>query len=285
MVSEDWASLPAAVRRAIESRTGAVAATVSPDNGRNSDFLATLQTSQGPCFVKGVLTGTRRARAQQTEARVGARPNSAAPRLLWEVTADGWHVLGFEALSGHHPSLAPGSPDLPMVAETVAAMARELSPSPVELEKSTDQWAWSAPWRRLSKSDRELDSWDKAHLPELLEWERRGIEAVNGNSLVHGDMHPLNILVSDRARVVDWAWSSVGAPWLDPAALVLRLIADGHTPEQAEEWAKAIAAYRDTPAEAVTAFAVLVFGMWAYRGVFPGLTDVARQYVRHRLGA
>ncbi|RJQ85073.1 phosphotransferase family protein [Amycolatopsis panacis] len=130
-----------------------------------------------------------------------------------------------------------------------------LSPSPVELEKSTDQWAWPAPWRRLSKSDRELDSWDKAHLPELLDWERRGIEAVNGNSLVHGDMHPLNILVSDRARIVDWAWSSVGAPWLDPAALVLRLIADGHTPQQAEEWAKAIAAYRDAPADAVTAFA------------------------------
>ncbi|RJQ85072.1 hypothetical protein D5S19_14845 [Amycolatopsis panacis] len=129
MVSQDWASLPAAVRRAIESRTGAVAATVSPDNGRNSDFLATLQTAHGR-FVMGVLTGTRRARAQQTEARVGARPNSAAPRLLWEVTADGWHVLGFEALSGHHPSLAPGSPDLQMVAETVAAMARELKPVP-----------------------------------------------------------------------------------------------------------------------------------------------------------
>jgi hypothetical protein len=284
MASQEWANLPATVRQAIENRTGTVVATVSPDNGRNSDFLATLQTSHGPCFVKGVRTGTRRARAQQTEARVGAWPNSAAPRLLWDVTADGWHVLGFEAVTGHHPSLAPGSPDLPMVAETAAAMARELTPSPVELEKSTDQWAWSAPWRRLSKPDRELDNWDKGHLSELLDWERRGIEAVHGNSLVHGDLHPLNILVADRARVVDWAWSSVGAPWLDSAALVLRLIAEGHTPDQAEEWANAIPAYWEAPADAVTAYAVLVFGMWTYRGMFPGLTDVARQYVRYRLG-
>ncbi|MGW4485136.1 phosphotransferase family protein [Amycolatopsis sp. NPDC004368] len=285
MASQDWEEIPAAVRRAVEKETGAVSSAISPADGRNSDLLATLQTERGCFFIKGVLADTRRVRMQQIEAQVNpVLPHSVAPRLLWEVKSSGWSLLGFEHVAGHHANLAPGSPDLTSVADSAATMARTLAECTLDLPDAAEQWSWSAPWRRLSKAtDRELDAWDRQHLDELVEWERKGLELVRGDSLVHGDLHQLNILVADRARVVDWAWSSIGAPWLDPVALTLRLVADGHTPTQAEEWAQQIPPYREAPADGVTAFAILIMGMWAYRGAFPQLIDVARQYVRHRV--
>jgi len=287
MASQSWEEIPAAVRRAIENETGRVSSSTAPENGRNSDFLATLHTDRGYFFVKGVLAGSRRARMQRIEATVNpALPHSVAPRLLWEVESSGWSVLGFERADGHHANLAPGSPDLDLVADSAATMAHALARCTLDLPAAADQWAWNAPWRRLSTApDHDFDPWDRQHLDELVDWERRGLDLVRGNSLVHGDLHPLNILVSERACVVDWAWASIGAPWLDGVALTLRLIADGHTPAEAEQWARQVAQYREAPADGVTAFAVLVMGMWAYRGAFPQLTEVARQYVRYRTKA
>ncbi|WP_244223836.1 phosphotransferase [Amycolatopsis circi] len=285
MSSQAWEEIPATVRRAVEKETGKVSCSVSPSDGRNSDFLATLQAERGCFFVKGVLAGSRRERMQQIEAKANpVLPRSVAPRLLWEAEAGGWSLLGFEQVAGQHANFEPGSPDLPLVADAAVTMARELARCSLDLPSAAEQWAWASPWRRLSKqADSDLDQWDRRHLDELVEWERQGIDWVRGDSLVHGDLHPLNILVADRARVVDWAWSSLGAPWLDAASLVLRLVADGHTPAQAEEWARRIPVYRDAPDQGITAFSVLVLGMWTYRGAFPRLTEVARRYVRHRL--
>lgn len=285
MSSQAWEEISALVRRAVEKETGKVSRSVSPSDGRNSDFLATLQAERGRFFVKGVLVGSRRERMQQIEAKVNPLlPRSVAPRLLWEVEAGGWSLLGFEHVAGRYANLEPGSPDLPLVTDTAVTMAQALAQCSLDLPSAAEQWAWASPWRRLSKqADSELDRWDRRHLDELVEWEREGIDWVRGDSLVHGDLHPLNILVADRARVVDWAWSSLGASWLDATSLVLRLVADGHTPAQADEWARRIPAYRDAPDQGITAFSVLVLGMWTYRGSFPRLTEVARSYVRHRL--
>ncbi|MFE3171280.1 phosphotransferase [Amycolatopsis sp. NPDC059090] len=285
MSSRAWEDIPAPVRRAVEKETGKVSSSVSPSDGRNSDFLATLQAERGRFFVKGVRAGTRQERMQRIEAKANpGLPHAVAPRLLWEAEADGWSLLGFEHVAGRHANLEPGSPDLPLVADAAVTMAQALAGCSLDLPSAAEQWAWSSPWRRLSKQpDGKLGLWDRRHLDELVERERQGIDWVRGDSLVHGDLHPLNILVSDRARVVDWAWSSLGAPWLDATSLVLRLVADGHTPAQAEEWARRIPAYRDAPDRGITAFSVLVLGMWTYRGAFPRLTEVARRYVRHRL--
>ncbi|MEV8612737.1 phosphotransferase [Amycolatopsis sp. NPDC051373] len=286
MAGQDWQEIPDAVRRAVEKETGSVSSAVSPSDGRNSDLLATLQAERGRFFVKGVVAGTRRARMQQVEAAVNpVLPRTVAPRLLWEVEADGWSVLGFEHVNGRHAELRPGSRDLPLVVESVATMVSSLARCRLDLQTASEQWEWMSPWRRLSKSTPdELDPWDQKHIEQLIECERHAIQSVRGDSLVHGDLHPLNILVSERARVVDWAWSTIGAAWLDAAALVLRLVAAGHTPAQAEEWANQISAYRDAPDRAVTAFAVLIMGAWVYKGAFPQLNEAARQYVQYRLG-
>jgi thiamine kinase-like enzyme len=36
-----------------------------------------------------------------------------------------------------------------------------------------------------------------------------------GDTLLHTDLNPHNLLIADRAYLVDWAWATRGAAWLD----------------------------------------------------------------------
>jgi hypothetical protein len=57
-----------------------------------------------------------------------------------------------------------------------------------------------------------------------------------GDTLLHTDYNPENILITPdgTARLIDWAWPTCGAGWIDPCCLLIRLIAAGHTAHQAE---------------------------------------------------
>ena len=51
-----------------------------------------------------------------------------------------------------------------------------------------------------------------------------------GGSLAHTDWMPDNILIAHgRAWLVDWAWPTLAAAWIDPASWLLRIMARGHT--------------------------------------------------------
>ncbi|WP_053703386.1 hypothetical protein [Streptomyces sp. WM6368] len=55
----------------------------------------------------------------------------------------------------------------------------------------------------------------------------------DGDALLHTDRFPTNILVTgDGLRVVDWAWASRGAAWIDAALRAVWLIRSGHSPQQ-----------------------------------------------------
>ncbi|QUH02124.1 hypothetical protein HUO13_16185 [Saccharopolyspora erythraea] len=294
MIRRDWDELPAGVRAAIEDQCGNVTRVVLPAAGRNSDVSATLHTGGGHVlFCKGVRLDSPRARMHRHEAQVNPYlPFGVAPGVLWQVEVDGWLLLGFEHAPGRHADLTPGSPDLPLLADTLRMLGSALTPAPVEAPRLAEQWARLAAWRRLAH-DRETEpaGWLRNRLAEFVDRELRAFEAVDGDSLVHTDLHPLNVLVSDRARVIDWAWSRRAAPWVDAALLVLRLIDSGHAPEAAERWvAEAVPAWSAVNEEVRTDFAVAVLGVWQHMArTDPGLhrvplVDVARRWVAYRLG-
>jgi hypothetical protein len=80
-----------------------------------------------------------------------------------------------------------------------------------------------------------------------------------GTSLLHTDWHSFNVLMTeDRAWLVDWAWATRGAAFIDPALLVPRLIAAGHTPAEAEGWAEKSAVWRGADQGAITLFSLAV---------------------------
>lgn len=219
-----WEELPEEVRGEISRRTdGLISA--EPAAGGSAEIALVLSTeSAGRVFVKG----TQGAR-NKIELRVQSFLPDIAPRLLWHAEASGYLLLAFEYTEGRPAVLAPGSRDLPLIALALSGLSRFTCPHlpvlPVE-----ERWAPFAD--------------DPS--PLLL---------IGGNNLVHTDLTAENFVIGDQLRIIDWAWPSTGAAWLDTASMVARLIQAGHHPQEAEEWAETVPAWRSAPRPAVTAYA------------------------------
>lgn len=218
MTSIGWTDLPSEVRFAVQARTGPVGDS-RPAGGDRSDITATLDTWTGPVFVKGARTGMF-ARSLLNEAATSPYVSAIAPRMLWQIETGGWVVLGFEYVEGRHADYSPGSPDLPLL----RAALEQLQALPLP-----------------------------DHVTKGIERHYGGLEAMAGNSLLHTDLHPDNVLVTEsRIYIVDWAWASKGAAWSELAMLSFRLMVCGHSIRSAEEWGRASTRWED--GKALTAF-------------------------------
>ena len=260
----EWHDLPAGVREAVQDHTGTVFAAESPSVGRNSAFAASLTTANGLVFCKGGRNEGPQATMHRNEAEVNPfLPAELAPRLLWRVERDGWLLLGFEHVSGRHADLSPGSPDLPLVADAVRKIGAITPPD----------------GRRMIAAH-----WEAALANEAAdEWAAVAPRHMRGSTLVHSDLNPLNILIGGTARVVDWAWWRTGAAWIDPAFVIVRLVAEGHEPAQAEEWAEQFDGFRAAPREAITAFAASLVCLWGRKFAGTAATEAARRWAEHRM--
>jgi hypothetical protein len=231
-----WGELPAATRNIIESQTGPVQATETAAEGHNSEVAAFLDTASGKVFIKGLRSDHPRVWTQEREAMVNPYVLSVAPRLLWHVEAGGWNVLGFEHVPGRHADYSPGSADLPKVVEAMGVLGEIRCPD-LPVKRSEQRWAGYVE-------------------------DGAALELLRGDTLLHTDYNPLNILIAERARIVDWAWPTRGAAWIDPACLVLRLMAAGHAAAAAEAWAAEAPAWGSASREAVDMFAAASQRMW-----------------------
>ncbi|MFD8710445.1 aminoglycoside phosphotransferase [Streptomyces anulatus] len=235
--------LPSAARAAVEEHTGPLLAVEESDEGFNSEIAARITSATGTWHIKGLRTDHPRAWTQHREAAVAPFLTSLAPALRWHVETAGWNLLGFEALGGHHADYAPGSPDLP----EVAALLRRLGETP-------------CPGIELRHAEQRLEHY-AAHPDDL--------RFFAGAHLLHTDLNNANVLVDDhatqgdRARLVDWAWATRGAAWLDAGYWIIWLIASGHTPASAEQWAVELPSWHTAPAEGITAFATANANLWS----------------------
>jgi hypothetical protein len=230
-------NLPRAVIAAIERRSGRVIKNEPVSQGLNSEIAARVFTESGSFFVKGLQANHKRVWTQHREADVNPFLYGIAPRLRWKIEEGGWVLLGFEILSGHHADYSPESPDLPKVVDLLSRLG-EVEIPPVELRRAEQRLATYA----TAPTD---------------------LEYFVGASLLHTDLNDHNVIVSDRAYLVDWAWATSGAEWLDAAYWVVWLSAAGnHHPESAEYWASKIPAWHKAPAKGITAFAQATENMW-----------------------
>lgn len=183
--------LPSAARAAVEEHTGPLLSF----EGFNSEIAARITSATGTWHIKGLGTDHPRAWTQRREAAVAPFLTGLAPALRWQVETAGWNLLGFEVLDGHHADYAPGSPDLP----EVATLLHRLGETP-------------CPGIELRHAEQRLEHY-AAH-PDHLRF-------FAGTHLLHTDLNNANVLVGDhatqgdRARLVDWAWATRGAAWLD----------------------------------------------------------------------
>lgn len=98
-----------------------------------------------------------------------------------------------------------------------------------------------------------------------------------GPSLIHTDWMPDNVIISGgRAWLVDWAWATLGAAWIDPACWLLRLMAHGHTAGRAEALTRRLPAYAHADPAHVDVFARANVSMW---------TEISEQHARENTPA
>ncbi|MEV6849221.1 hypothetical protein [Actinoplanes sp. NPDC051411] len=223
-----YGDLPVPIRDAITAAIGPID-TVSPvDTGPGVAMTALAHTRKGRFFVKAVPAGHDASR-QLREAGLAPYLLPIGAALIAHLQRD-WDILIFEALNGRPANYAPGSEDLPAVAELLTRVARVPCPSTVDL--------YEAPLR----------------LQQLIN--DPDLSYFAGSTLLHTDLAPANVIIIDgKARLVGWAAATRGAAWLDPAFWVIRLIAAGHPPAAAEDIVARIPAWQHAPATAVSLFA------------------------------
>ena len=222
------------VRPLVEARIGPVRAATSVSEGSNSQIAAILETSGGDYFVKGLQREHPRSWTQERESAVNPVVRHLSPWLKWRIDADGWILLGFEYIAGKPADYSPGSLDLPKVMRTLQQLQQVQCPD-IVMKLAEEGWA------------------SYTEMPELFA----------GDSLLHTDLHPTNFIINGRAYLVDWAWPTRGAGWIDPACWVIWLIASGHRPATAETWAARISSWSAASAGSITEFAWAQARMWA----------------------
>ena len=80
---------------------------------------------------------------------------------------------------------------------------------------------------------------------------------LDGDALLHIDFNPLNILLGpDRVWIIDWAWPTRGAAFIDAACFLIRAMAAGHSASQAEALAARCPGWLQAPSAAIDVFAL-----------------------------
>lgn len=228
----DWNDLSQAVRDLVQARTGPVLAARTVSAGLNSQLAAALDTADGQLFIKGLRTDHPGVVRQRREAMINSHVLSLAPPLRWQAEGAGWNLLAFSYIRGaRHADYTPGSADLPAVVQVINQLQQIPCPN-LPVKRAEQRWAaYVGPGADLS--------------------------LLAGTSLLHTDFNPLNVLMTaDGAWIIDWAWPTRGAAFIDPACFLLRLMLSGHSAAQAEAWARQCGSWEKTPDAAINVFAV-----------------------------
>ena len=203
-----WNELPETVQATVQHYFGPVEGSEPVTGGQSSDVALVVRGVGGRrAFVKGVHGRSPRMRWLRNEITAGDLAPGIAPRVLFHKDVDDWLIVAFEYVAGRTASLAPGSPDLVVVAATVEKISR-LPASGVR--PLTNRWATTDWWSKVAAAAPErLQGWDvaemdarAAELPEL----------VTGEQLVHTDLHAEQFILSEgnQARVIDWGFPGAG---------------------------------------------------------------------------
>lgn len=227
----DWTALPEAVTTEVEERVGG-SRVVPASAGDHAEIAAAVSGARGEVFVKAARTDLG-VRSLRFEVRVGeAVSGPYPPAVEWHFETDGWLVVGFEHCAGRHADLSPGSPDLDLLARALAWLGEARAPE-VPLFDPTARLGFSDP-------------------------------AMEGAALVHTDLGPSNLIVTPRGlRIVDWAFATKAAPWVELALLAQWLVSAGHTPQQAGQWLERHAAWKVADPEVLDSFATSNAEKWA----------------------
>ncbi len=239
MQHTDWDDLGPPVRDLIQAHTGPVHGAQTVTAGLNSQLAVVLDTVAGPVFVKGLRTDHPGVVRQRREAMINSYVLPVAQRLRWQTEGAGWNLLAFDYLPGtRHADYTPMSADLPAVVQVLNRLQQIPCPD-LPVKRAEQRWA--------------------AYLDD-----DAARDLLAGQTLLHTDFNPLNVLMdAGTAWIIDWAWPTRGASFIDPACLLLRLMLSGHTAAEAEAWAAQCDSWAAASGKAIDAFALACARLYA----------------------
>ena len=228
-----WESLPTALQAALAVALGTEISSVAGPvgSGFTGGFAARAELADGrQVFIKAASAGMHAYEAYKREAEVVPQLPAAvrAPGIVATAEIEGWFAVASEWVAGR----MPGSPwtidDFDRVTAACEEMALALRPSPLEGLKPfgylvEDDVAVPA---QILASERELplglQPWLPRVLPELAELAAAGPEILVGDTAMHSDLRPDNIVIdaSGTCWIVDWNWLTLGPCWVDWAGML-----------------------------------------------------------------
>lgn len=230
----------------IRPHTGEVADVRPASRGYDADITAVVDCEYGPFFVKAVnAQGGGRRESLVRERIINPHVQPLSPAVLWSVDNDAWAVLGFDVIDGEPSDFKPESPDLPAVADILNRIGN------LPLPGVARDWTETR-WDRFTADDSEA-------------------ALLRGDTLLYTDIHPNNFVIGEaNVWAVDWAWPTRGAGLIDPATLVVQLVAARHNPVDAEAWAGKCDAWTHADSDAVNVFVAATVRMYrAHAQRFP----------------
>ncbi len=236
-----WNQLPPSIRAQVEQLIGGpVVRARNCPGGFSPGFASLLTRADGRLvFVKAMDADTWPGEAElhRTEARVGAALPSTipAPRFLGTVDDGRWTALAFEGVDGAEPEQPWNTTDLDRVVAAVLHQVNAGTSSPVAVPRDHPRlggWVEVARDRTRLTRLAEHSTWAADELPRLVRLERDGLAAAQGDSLVHFDLYPHNVLLTpDRVVFVDWPHARRGAPLIDLVTVLSSAAADRIDPD------------------------------------------------------
>lgn len=271
-----WDDLPPPLRDDVEQALGAaVVSAVTQVGGFSPGAADRVVLADGRrAFVKaaGTVLNPDTPQLHRAEIRaMGWLPEQApAPRLLHAYDDGDWVALVLEDVAGRHMTVPYVDAELRRLRASLDAATAVLTPAPADVpsfvETLDDLFDG---WQELAADPPpDLEPWARERLAKLVRLEQAAARACAGNTLVHGDIRADNVLLTeDRVVLVDWAWTSRGARWIDVLLVALALVTQGGPDPEA--FIASDALLRETSPTDIDAFLAAAAGMWARAGRKP----------------
>jgi phosphotransferase family enzyme len=234
-----WTDLPESVREAVAAHTGPISGVEPAPVGNHADVASTLHTTQGRLFVKAAKKLVDRdgpeVRSLRWEAAINSHVAEFAPRLHWTVEDGGWLVLGFDHVQGRRADFTPGSPDVAVLAKTIHQLQETPCPDVVTMRVERR-------WQSVTDD----------------------VSLMAGGALLHTDLNEDNLIITTdgRVHVVDWAFVSRGAAWVELGLLIPWLLKAGRSPREAAEWVSQFPSWADADPAAIDLFSHVFAERW-----------------------
>ncbi len=235
-----WEAVPGDVRAGIEKLLGnVVTAAQSQPGGFSEGVAARLHLANGGrVFVKAASAEVEPSVAgfHRREIAVTRRlpADAPVPRLVDAYDDGTWVALLFEDIDGHLPEQPWRRDEFNLALSAVTHLAETMTPTPIPGLTRTPRLGG---WHDLVSAGNaaklaELSPWAYQHLDDLIALEEKGPHVIAGDTLLHGDMYPFNLMVAgSKVYIIDWPHAWVGASHCDLLTLLSSASLSGIDPQ------------------------------------------------------